>query len=89
MLGRKERSQLELFISGSLKQLIPDDHVLARFDRILDLAWLRDEVADCYCLDDGRPGIRSGNGSFNARGLAEWGARSRAPLRRSDRSGIA
>jgi hypothetical protein len=35
MLGRKERSQLELFISGSLKQLIPDDHVLARFDRIL------------------------------------------------------
>jgi len=30
MLGRKERSQLELFISGSLRQLIPDDHVLVR-----------------------------------------------------------
>jgi transposase len=57
MLGRKERSQLELFISGPLRQLIPDDHVLVRVDRVLDLSWLRDEVADCYCLDDGRPGI--------------------------------
>jgi transposase len=57
MLGRKERDQLELFISGSLRQLVPDDHVLVRVDRILDLSWLRDEVADCYCLEDGRPGI--------------------------------
>jgi hypothetical protein len=57
MLERKERSQLELFISGSLKQLIPEDHVLVRVDQVLDLSWLRDEVADCYCLDDGRPGI--------------------------------
>jgi transposase len=57
MLGRKERSQFELFISGTLRQLIPDDHVLVRVDRVLDLSWLRDEVADCYCLDDGRPGI--------------------------------
>jgi hypothetical protein len=55
MLGQKERSQLELFISGSLRQLIPDDHVLVRVDRVLDLSWLRDEVADCYWLDDGRP----------------------------------
>lgn len=33
MLGRKERGQLELFITGSLRQLIPDDHILARVDR--------------------------------------------------------
>src|SRR6202049_3775192 len=57
MLGRKERSQFELFISGTLRQLIPDDHVLVRVDRVLDLSWLRDEAADCYCFDDGRPGI--------------------------------
>jgi transposase len=57
MLGRKERDQLELFIAGSLRQLIPDEHVLARVDRVLDLSWLRAEIADCYCLDDGRPGI--------------------------------
>src|SRR5262245_40391562 len=57
MLGLKERDQLELLITGSLRQLIPDDHVLVRVDRVLDLSWLRDEVADLYCLDDGRPGI--------------------------------
>jgi hypothetical protein len=57
MLGRKERDQLELFITGSRRQLIPDEHVMVRVDRLLDLSWLRDEVANCYCLDDGRPGI--------------------------------
>lgn len=57
MLGRKERDQLELFMTGSLRQLVPDDHILARVDRILDLGWLCDEVADLYCADNGRPGI--------------------------------
>jgi transposase len=57
MLGHKERDQLELFITGSLRQLIPDEHVLVRVDRVLDLSWLRGEVADSYCLEDGRPGI--------------------------------
>jgi hypothetical protein len=36
MLGRKERDQLELFITGSLRQLIPDEHVLVRIERVLD-----------------------------------------------------
>ena len=49
--------QLELFITGSLRQLVPEDHVLARVDRVLDLGWLHEEVADCYCADNGRPGI--------------------------------
>ena len=57
MLGRKERDQLALFITGSLRQLIPDDHVLVRVDAVLDLSWLRAEIADLYCLDNGRPGI--------------------------------
>jgi hypothetical protein len=58
MLGRKERGQLELFISGSLRQLVPDDHVLVRVDGVLDLSWLRDEVADCCCLEDDRASIQ-------------------------------
>jgi len=57
MLGRKERDQLKLFVTGSLRQLIPDDHVLVRVDRALGLSWLRAEVAGCHCADDGRPGI--------------------------------
>jgi hypothetical protein len=44
MLGRRERRQPELFVAGSLRELLPDDHVLVRVDRVLDLGWLRAEV---------------------------------------------
>ena len=57
MLGHKDRDQLELFIAGSLWQLVPEDHFLARMDCVFDLGWLGEEVADCYCTDNGRPGI--------------------------------
>ena len=57
MLGYKDRDQGELFITGSLRQLLPDDHILVRVDRVLDLSWLRGEVSDLYCADNGRPGI--------------------------------
>jgi transposase len=57
MLGRKERDHLELFMVGLLWQLVPDDHVLARVDRVLDLGWRRAEVADLSCADNGRPGV--------------------------------
>jgi len=57
MLGRKERDQLEFFVAGSLRELLPDDHVLVRVDRVLDLSWLHSEVTGLYCSDNGRPGI--------------------------------
>jgi len=38
MLGCKERGQLELFITGPLGQLIPEDHALMWVDRFLDLS---------------------------------------------------
>lgn len=57
MMGRQRRGQMDLFVAGSLERLIPEDHVLVRVDRVLDLSWLREEVADCYCADNGRPGI--------------------------------
>ncbi|TNC66391.1 transposase, partial [Rubellimicrobium roseum] len=56
MLGTTRSEQYEFFV-GSLRDLIPDEHVLARVDRVLDLSWLRPEVADLYCPDNGRPGI--------------------------------
>ena len=57
MLGLKDRQQMELFVAGSLEQLVPQDHVLARVNRVLDLGWLREEVVGCYCTDNGRPGV--------------------------------
>jgi transposase len=58
MLGNKLRGQSEFLMAGSLRDLIPDDHVLARVDRVLDLTWLRAEVRNRYSVDGtGRPGI--------------------------------
>jgi transposase len=56
MLFERSSEQFEFF-AGSLRDLIPNDHVLARIDRVLDLSWLRGEVSDRYCPDNGRPGI--------------------------------
>ena len=53
MLGTQKRWQEELFVAGPLSSLIPDDHILKRVDKILDLSWLRDEVKDLYCADKG------------------------------------
>ena len=57
MIGKQDRSQRTVFIPGSLDQLVPDDHILKRVDKVLDLRWLRDEVRDCYEEANGRPSI--------------------------------
>ncbi len=57
MLGRQERWQEDLFVAGPLRDLVPDDHILKRVDRVLDLSWLRAEVQGCYDTGQGRPGI--------------------------------
>ncbi|NIW76350.1 MAG: hypothetical protein GWN08_14050 [Gemmatimonadetes bacterium] len=40
-----------------MRELMPEDPILVRVDKALDLSWLRDEVWDCSDLDQGRPGI--------------------------------
>lgn len=57
LLGHQKRWQEDLFVASSLSSLIPDDHILKRVDTVLDLSWLRAEVADLYCSHNGRPGI--------------------------------
>ena len=55
MMGWKERDQTGA-VSYWLRQLIPNDRALVRVDCVLPyLGGMRDEVADCYCLDDGDP----------------------------------
>lgn len=48
MLGRRERRQPELFVAGTLRELLPDDHVLVRVDRLPDLRRLRAEGEPLY-----------------------------------------
>lgn len=47
-----------MLMARSLRELVPDNHVLARVNRMLDLSWLRAEVQGCYAADGaGRPSI--------------------------------
>ena len=57
MVGDQARWREDIFVACPLRDLVPDDHILRRVDRVLDLGWLRAEVADCYCLENGRPSI--------------------------------
>ncbi|MCD6364485.1 MAG: transposase, partial [Planctomycetes bacterium] len=40
-----------------LRDLIPEDHILKRVDKVLDLSWVRKEVHDLYDESMGRPSI--------------------------------
>lgn len=57
MVGNQDRWREDIFVACPLRDLVPDDHILKQVDRVLDLTWLREEVADCYCSDNGRPSI--------------------------------
>ena len=57
MIGNQDRWQEDLFVAGPLSGLIPDDHILRRVDKILDLSWLRKELAGLYSETHGRPSI--------------------------------
>jgi transposase/nitroreductase len=57
LIGHQDRWREDLFIACPLRDLVPDDHILKRVDRVLDLSWLRQDVAECYCLENGRPSI--------------------------------
>ena len=57
MVGSQDRWCEDIFVACPLSRLIPDDHLLKRVDRVLDLSWLDKEVSDCYCSDNGRPSI--------------------------------
>jgi len=56
MIGQSE-TQAKWVMVGSLRKLLPDDHILVRVDQILDLSWLAAEVGETYSAKQGRPSI--------------------------------
>jgi hypothetical protein len=57
MTGRQGQWQEDLFVANSLRELIAKDRALRRVDRVLDLSWLRADIAECRCEEIGRPTI--------------------------------
>jgi transposase len=56
MMGRSSQDQEQLFYSFNLEKIVPDDHQVRAIARVLDLSWVRAELAPHYSLV-GRPSI--------------------------------
>src|SRR5215216_1783883 len=56
MMGRSSRDQEQLFYSFNLDEIVPDDHLVRAIADVLDLSWVRAELAPHYS-PIGRPSI--------------------------------
>jgi transposase len=56
MMGRSSRDQGQLFYSFNLEEVVPDDHLVRAIADVLDLSWVRAELAPHYSTL-GRPSI--------------------------------
>ena len=56
MMGRSCRDQGQLFYSFNLEEAVPDDHLVRAIAGVLDLSWVRAELAPHYS-HTGRPSI--------------------------------
>jgi len=57
MQTRKDRWQEDLFVASPLSALVPEEHILKRVDKVVDLSWIHEAVRECYCQDNGRASI--------------------------------
>ena len=57
VLGRRNRAQLEIVRPGSLEEVDSRGSHTGPVNWELELRWLREEVSDCYCVANGRPGV--------------------------------
>src|SRR6266571_5611095 len=56
MMGRSSQDQGQLFYSFNLEEAVPDDHLVRAIAGVLDLSWVRAELAPHYS-HTGRPSI--------------------------------
>jgi len=56
MMGRVDHDQGQLFYSFCLEDAVPDDHLVRAIAAVLDLSWIRSELAPHYS-NTGRPAI--------------------------------
>lgn len=56
MMGGKDKPQSPLFYSFDLDEVVPQDHLLHKVDRFLDVSDLRQHLASYYS-HTGRPSV--------------------------------
>ncbi len=53
---RKEQAK-PMFHYFQIEDLVPSDHILRQIDKLVDFSFVRAAVKDCYCPDNGSPGV--------------------------------
>lgn len=56
MMTRTENKQIK-FHMITIENLVPENHFLRKLDRLVDFSFIYGETRDCYCQNNGRPGI--------------------------------
>ena len=57
MTPQKQEQNNPVFHYFQMEDLVPQDHILREIDKLVDFSFVRDAVKDCYCHDNGRPGV--------------------------------
>lgn len=57
MTPQKREQKNPMFHYFQMEDLVPQDHILRQIDKLVDFSFVRDAVKDCYCPDNGRPGV--------------------------------
>ena len=57
MNHRPQPEQASIYDDYFVRRLVPADHELLEIDREVDFSFVREEVVDCYCNENGREAI--------------------------------
>ncbi len=57
MQTKRDQSDNSMMLLPSLEAFIPPDHYLRKLNRVLDISFVHEAVADKYCQNNGRPSI--------------------------------
>ncbi len=51
---REKQQKIDIVI---MEQMVPEDHLLRKADRVVDFSFIYELCAPLYCADNGRPAI--------------------------------
>jgi transposase len=57
MRPKGQKRTIPIFHYFSIEDLVPEDHILRIIDNVVDFSFVHNLVKECYCSDNGRPGV--------------------------------
>ena len=57
MITKNDNNSLNEMQMVVLDNLVPQEHLVRKIDKVIDFEFIRDAVKDLYCKDNGRPSI--------------------------------